>query len=156
MFVSNAFTAFHVLISLLALAAGFIAVGGMLAGRFSPSSNPVFLLSTIITSVTGFLFPFTQLLPSHIVGMLSLAVLAVAAYAWWGRKLEGRWRAIYVVAAVAALYFNAFVLVVQTFLKNPALSALAPTQSEPTFVIAQAIVLLAVLSLGFLALRRAR
>ena len=114
----------------------------------------LFLTTTTATSVTGYGFPFTHLLPSHVVGAISLAVLTLAIYARYSRKLAGRWRITYVVSAVAALYLNVFVLIVQLFMKVPALRALAPTQSEPPFAIAQLVVLVAFVVAGALALRR--
>ena len=116
----------------------------------------MFLASTLATSLTGFGFPFERLLPSHIVGAISLVVLAAAIYSRYVRLMEGRWRSIYVVTAVVALYLNVFVLVVQLFLKVPALNALAPTQSEPPFAIAQTIVLLIFAALGVAAVKRFR
>jgi hypothetical protein len=149
-----AFTLLHIAISLIGLAAGFGVLYGFLVSRDSTSWTKVFLAFTILTSVTGYFFPFDKILPSHIVGGVSLAVLAVAVIALYGFRLAGAWRGIYVASAVAALYLNAFVLVVQTFIKNPALKELAPTQSEPPFVIAQALLLLAFIALGVLAVRR--
>lgn len=150
------FTLLHIAISLVALAAGFVVVGGLLANVTLPRATDVFLVTTIATNVTGFMFPFVQLLPSHIVAIISLVVLAVAAYAYYGAQLAGAWRPIFVAAATLALYLNAFVLVAQTFLKNPALAALAPTQSEPAFVATQALTLAAFAIVGWLAWRRTR
>jgi len=90
----------------------------------------------VLTSVSGFGFPFEHLLPSHKVGILSLVILAVAIPARYAFHLAGRWRAIYIVGAATALYLNVFVLVFQSFLKVPALRALAPTQQEPPFLVA--------------------
>jgi hypothetical protein len=148
------FTLVHIAISLIGIAAGFGVLYGLLVSRDSASWTKVFLVFTIFTSVTGFLFPFDRLLPSHVVGAISLVVLAVAVAALYVFRLAGAWRWIYVVAAVAALYLNTFVLVVQTFSKNPALKELAPTQSEPPFVITQALLLIAFVVLGGLAVRR--
>jgi hypothetical protein len=106
--------------------------------------------------VTGYGFPFLHLLPSHVVGAISLVVLAVAIYARYARHLAGGWRGTYVIGAVIALYLNVFVLVVQSFLKVPALHALAPTQSEPPFAVAQLVVLVLFLVLGTLAVRRSK
>lgn len=150
----DGFTLFHILLSLVGIGTGLIVVGGLLSNTRLCAMTLLFLITTVATSVTGFGFPFTQLLPSHIVGLISLAVLAVALYARYGAKLAGIWRAIYVISAVAALYLNVFVLIVQTFIKNPALAALAPTQSEPPFVATQGAVLAAFLVLGWMALKR--
>ena len=113
-----------------------------------------FLITTVLTSATGFLFPFVKLLPSHILAALSLIVQAIAIYALSSRKLAGRWRATYVATAIIAQYFNVFVLIVQAFQKLPPLKALAPTQKEPPFAIVQAMNLVAFLVLGYLATKR--
>lgn len=148
------FTFLHVAISLAALAAGFIVVGGWLSGTQLPRTTHLFLWTTVLTNVTGLLFPFNGLLPSHIVAIISILLLLIAIYALYARGALGVWRKVFVVTSLAALYLNAFVLVVQTFLKDPALAALAPTQSEPAFVAAQALTLLTFLVLGYGALRR--
>lgn len=135
------FTLVHVVLSLVGIGSGFVVVGGLLTAKRLNGWTLVFLVSTVATSVTGFLFPFTQFLPSHGVGIVSLVVLAVAIVARYGRGLAGAWSRIYAVGAVLSLYLNVFVLVVQLFLKVPALNAMAPTQSEPPFLIAQLIVL---------------
>ncbi len=113
----------------------------------------IFLATTVLTSVTGFLFPVDKVLPSHIVGGVSLVVLIIAIGAFYGAHLAGSWRWIYAVAAVIALYLNVFVLVAQAFLKVGFLNALAPTGSEPAFIIAQVIVLIIFIALGFKAVR---
>jgi hypothetical protein len=116
----------------------------------------LFLATTVLTSVTGFGFPFSTLLPSHIVGIISLVVLTVALYALYGVHLSGAWRWIYLVTATIALYLNLFVLIVQAFIKIPALNALAPTQAEAPFVATQGVVLVVFVVLGLLASRRFR
>lgn len=148
------FTLLHVAISLVALAAGFVLVGSWLSGKQLPLATHFFLALTVLTNVTGLLFPFNGLLPSHIVAIISLVLLAVAVYAFYARGALGIWRTVFVVTSTAALYLNAFVLIVQTFLKNPALQVLAPFQSEPPFVAAQVITLLSFLVLGYAVLRR--
>jgi hypothetical protein len=150
------FTLAHVLISLAGIVFGAVAVLGLLAGKRLGKTTAVFLATTVLTSLTGYGFPFDHLLPSHIVGAISLVVLALAIYARYGRHLAGGWRATYVIAAVAALYFNVFVLVVQLFRRVPALNALAPTQSEPPFAVTQLVVLVLFLGLGFAAVRGSR
>jgi hypothetical protein len=127
------FTIFHVALSLVGIGAGFIVVFGLLAGKRLNGWTPLFLVTTVLTSVTGFLFPVHHFLPSHGVGIVSLIVLAVAIYALYARHLAGGWSRIYAVNAVIALYLNFFVLIVQLFLKVPALKALAPTQTELPF-----------------------
>lgn len=148
------FTLLHTVISLIGILSGVIVLFGMLEGRNSPAMTALFLATTVLTSATGFLFPFTVLLPSHIVGIISLVVLAVAIAAIYVFRLGGAWRLIYVIGAVIALYLNVFVGVVQSFQKLSFLQPLAPTQSEPPFIIAQTAVLLIFVVLGFLAARR--
>ena len=131
------FTLAHVVLSLIGILSGFVVVFGLFASKRLDSWNAVFLASTVLTSVTGFFFPFHRLLPSHVLGILSLITLAIAIPARYSFHLAGPWRRTYVITAVIAFYFNFFVLVAQLFMKVPALKALAPTQSEPPFVIAQ-------------------
>jgi hypothetical protein len=135
------FTFFHVLLSLIGIFSGFIAVFGMIAGKRLDGWTALFLVTTALTSITGFFFPFHKLLPSHIVGIVSLAVLALAFPARYLLHVAGAWRKVYAVAASLALYLNVFVLVVQLFLKVPSLHALAPTGSEPPFVISEVVVM---------------
>jgi hypothetical protein len=136
----------HVIISLVGIAAGFLVMFGMLGSNRMPGLTAIFLLLTILTSATGFLIPplvTEKLLPSHMIGVLSLILLAIACYALYGQKLSGSWRWIYVVTALLAQYFNVFVVVIQGFLKIGPLHALAPSvpPSEPPFAVAQGIVL---------------
>ena len=150
------YTFLHVLISLAGIGSGLVVMFGMLGGKQLDGSTKVFLVTTVLTSVTGFGFPFTHLLPSHILGILSLVMLAVAIPALYVFHLTGAWRRIYVVTTGLAVYFNVFVLVVQSFEKVPALRALAPTQKEPPFAIAQVIVLVFFAVLIILAAKRFR
>jgi hypothetical protein len=147
------FTLFHVAISILGIIGGLVVVGGLLAGVGLEGWTAVFLVTTIFTSVTGFGFPSTAILPSHIVGGLSLVVLAVCVTARYLKHLAGVWRATFVISAVTALYFNVFVLVVQLFAKTPALQELAPTQSEAPFAVTQALVLALFVWIGRAAVR---
>ncbi len=147
---------FHVVISLVGIFTGFVVLFGWLGGKSRPGWTAAFLLTTVATSVTGFFLPAKGFMPSHAVGIISLVALAVALYALYSRKMAGGWRRTYLITATAAQYFNVFVLVAQLFAKVPALKALAPTQSEPPFAIAQGLVLLAFLVLGFLAVKRYR
>jgi hypothetical protein len=147
------FTAAHVVLSLVGILAGLVALFGMFGSKRLPRWTAVFLATTVLTSVTGYFFPRDHILPSHIVGAISLAMLAIAIYALYSRHLAGAWRWIYVVTAAVALYLNVFVGLVQTFLKVPAVNALAPTQSEPPFLIAQGVVLLIFIVLTVVALR---
>ncbi len=139
----STFTTVHVIISLIAIASGLIVMFGMLGSNKLPGLTAIFLLFTILTSATGFLFPFEQLLPSHMIGILSLVLLAIACIALYGMKLSGAWRPVYVVTALASLYLNVFVLIIQSFLKVPALHALAPGNppAGPAFAVAQGLVL---------------
>ncbi len=150
----STFTLVHVVLSLLGIASGFIVVYGLISGKRLDSWTAIFLITTVLTSATGFLFPFKHLLPSHIVGILSLLVLAVAIVARYPRRMEGGWRRIYVVCAMVALYLNCFVAVVQAFLKVPALHALAPNGNEPPFLIAQIALLAVFIFLTIVAARR--
>jgi hypothetical protein len=147
------FTLVHVILSLIGIAAGFVALFGMLAAKRLDGWTALFLVTTILTSVTGFFFPVAGFMPSHAVGIISLVFLAAALAARYAYRLAGGWRVTYVVSATVALYFNVFVAVVQGFQKVPALKALAPTQSEPSFLIAQFAVLAIFIALGVLATR---
>ncbi|MBS0661150.1 MAG: hypothetical protein JSR82_23265 [Verrucomicrobia bacterium] len=142
------FTLVHVLISLAGLVTGLVTAGGWLAGRDWPRLTDAFLFTTLATSVTGFFFPFTAFTPAHGVGIVSLLVLAVAAYARFGGGLAGPWRQRYALASLVALYLNCFVLVAQLFQKTPALQALAPKQTEPPFALAQVLLLAGFVALG--------
>ena len=135
------FTFVHVVLSLVGICSGFVVVGGFFAAKRLDSWTALFLASTVATSVTGFLFPFERLLPSHVVGIVSLLALALAIGARYPLHLAWAWREIYVICAVVALYLNVFVLIVQLFQKVPALQALAPTQSEPPFLLTQVVLL---------------
>jgi hypothetical protein len=148
----GAYTLLHVAISLIAIGSGLIAVGGMFASRRLPVTTALFLLTTILTSVGGFFFPINGFTPALGVGAVSCVILAIALFAYYGKGLAGAWRWIYVITAVAALYLNVFVTVVQSFVKIAALNALAPTQSEPPFAITQAVVLAIFVLIGIAAL----
>lgn len=148
------YTLLHVLISLVGIGSGLIVMFGLLTGKRLDGMTAVFLATTVLTSVTGFGFPFEQLLPPHKVGIISLVILAIAIPARYVFHLVGAWRWIYVVGAATALYLNVFVLIVQAFLKVPALKALAPTQQEPPFLVAQLVVLVLFVGLTILAVKR--
>ena len=151
---TSAFTLFHVVISLIAIVTGIVVAVTMLGSKTTDRWTAIFLATTALTSITGFLFPRDHLLPSHIVGAVSLLVLIVAIAALYGYRLAGSWRWIYVVRALVSLYLNVFVLVIQAFLKVAILNALAPTQSDPVFIVAQLIVLALFVVLGVGAVRR--
>jgi magnesium-transporting ATPase (P-type) len=150
------FTDIHVAISLIAIVAGLEALRQMVASQYSDLVTGLFLAMTVLTSVTGFFFHSTAFGPPHIIGVISLVLLAMAVLAFYSGKLKGGWRPAYVVTAVLALYLNVFVLVVQAFQKIPALNALAPKGSEPPFAIAQGVVLIAFAALGYLSVKRFR
>jgi hypothetical protein len=135
------YTTAHVIISLIGIASGFIVLLGLLSGRLFCTSNGLFLITTVLTSVTGFAFPNTKVTPGIVLGVLSLIVLAIAIFALHGRHLSGVWRRTYAITAMIALYFNVFVLVAQLFEHVPAIHALAPTQTEAPFKIAQLLLL---------------
>ena len=149
-----AFTQLHVAISLIGIVSGLVVVFMMLRDKWPAGWNILFLVTTIATSATGFLFPVISLLPSHVVGVISLVILAAALVALYARHMSGLWRPVYIGCAVAALYLNVFVAVVQAFQKLPFAHMLAPTQSEPPFLVTQLIVLVAAVVVGFLIIRR--
>jgi hypothetical protein len=149
----SAFTTLHVVLSLIGILAGIVVLLGMLGARRLPGWTALFLLTTILTSVTGLLFPFSGLLPSHVLAIISLVMLALAVLALYVFDLQGIWRWVYVVSAVIALYLNVFVGVVQAFQKVAFLQPLSPTQSESPFVIAQLAVLAIFILLGGWAIR---
>jgi hypothetical protein len=149
-----AFTAFHVLLSLIGIATGLVVAFGLLISNRMDRLTAVFLGTTVATSVTGFLFPFHGITPGIVVGIISMFTLAAAIYARYSRHLEGGWRRTYVIGSMVSLFFNVFVLIVQSFQKVPALNALAPTQTEPPFAIAQGLNLVLFLVWGYLAIKR--
>jgi hypothetical protein len=149
------FTQVHVIISLIAIVSGIVVAVAMLNAKLPPVLTTIFLLTSVLTSATGFLFP-TAFDAADVVGIISLVALAFAILALYANKLAGAWRGIYVVSAILALYLNCFVLVVQTFLKVEFFHALAPTQKEPPFAVAQGVVLIAFIGLGIAAYRKFR
>ncbi len=150
----STFTLVHTVLSLIGIASGIVVLLGMLDAKRRGGWTMLFLATTALTCVSGFFFPRDHVLPSHIVGIITLAALAAAILAIYACRLAGSWRWIYVIGAVVALYLNVFVGVVQAFLKLPFLQPLAPTQSEPPFLIAQLVVMAIFIVLGFLAVRR--
>lgn len=149
----HTFTLIHVVLSLVGIIAGLAVAGGLVAGRYLHRWAGLFLLTTTLTNMTGFGFPFTAVRPPHVVGAVSLIVLAICLLARYWKRLEGRWRTTYVVTAVVALYLNVFVLVAQLFAKTPSLVQLAPTQQEPPFAATQLLVLALFVWLGRAAVR---
>ncbi|MGA2585098.1 MAG: hypothetical protein ABSG31_17635 [Tepidisphaeraceae bacterium] len=145
------FTLFHVAISLVGIISGLVVALALLKSKRSDCWTMLFLATTALTSITGFMFPFHGFKPSYVLGILSLIVLTPAYIARYRKRMAGHWRAVYVITAMIALYFNVFVLIVQSFMKVPALHALAPTQSEPPFAITQLIVLVIFIVLTILA-----
>ena len=152
----SAFTLLHTAISLVGIASGFVAVVGMLRGNPLNGWTTVFLVSTALTSVTGFMFPATKILPSHVFGVISILGLAVVFVALYVKHLAGAWRRVYVIGALFVLYLNTVVGVVQSFQKLAFLTPLAPTQSEPPFLIAQAAILVVFIVAGILVSKRFR
>ena len=136
----SVFTLFHVVLSLAGILTGCVVVFGMFASKCPTGWTAIFLAATVLTSLTGFLFPFDHLLPSHLVGIVSMIVLCAAVLALYVFRLAGSWRWIYLAGAVSAFYLNVFVLVAQAFAKLSFLHQMAPTQTEPPFAIAQGVV----------------
>ena len=150
------FSLLHTVISLIGIATGLVALAGMLAGKLLNGWTGLFLLTTVLTTVTGFLFPISVFTPALGVGILSTVILVIALAALYVFHLAGAWRPIYVITAVFALYLNSFVGVVQAFQKVSFLQPLAPTQSEPPFLIAQGALLGLFVVLGIIAVVRFR
>jgi hypothetical protein len=151
---TSTFTAIHVLLSFVGIGSGVLVVWGLLKAKSFEGATAIYLATTVLTSLTGFLFPVEHILPSHVVGAISLVVLAVAILARYALHLAGAWRLIYVVCAMVAFYLNCFVAVVQSFLKVPALNALAPHQKEPPFLVAQLLVMALFVVLGIIAVKK--
>src|ERR1700743_107536 len=139
----HAVTILHVVISLIGIVSGLVVLSGLFKSQSMPGMTALFLCTTILTNATGFMFPFEKLLPSHIIAILSLVLLAIACFALYSQQLSGIWRPVYLVTAIASLYFNVFVLVIQSFLKIGPLHELAPSvpPSEPPFAVVQGVVL---------------
>jgi len=137
----DTFTLVHVAISLVGILSGLVVLFGLIGGKRLDGWTALFLTTTVLTSLTGFFFPFHGVTPGIVVGILSLIVLALAIVARYPRQMMGGWRKTYVISGAIALYFNVFVLVAQSFQKIPALKELAPTQTEPPFAITQVVVL---------------
>jgi len=146
----------HVLISLLGIASVFVILAGFLGDKRRDGANAFFLVTTILTSLSGFILPAHKILPSHILGALSVLALAIACLARYSKKMQGGWRKTYVITAMISFYFNVFVLVAQSFMKVPSLHALAPNGSEPPFAIAQSMALIAFVALTVLAVKKFR
>jgi hypothetical protein len=152
----STFTLIHVLISLVGILTGVIVVFGLCGNRRLTGWTGVFLITTLLTSLTGFLFPIKAIGPPHIVGVISLLLLVPCLLGIYAFKLAGNWRWIYVITAVAALYLNVFVGVVQAFQKIGFLHTLAPRGNEPPFAVAQGIVLVLFIVLAVLGVRKFR
>lgn len=148
------FTQLHVAISVVAILTGMVVLMCMIRSFGIAGWNGIFLATTLATSLTGFLFPFGGVTPGIVVGVISVAVLAIAFYAFYVARLSGFWRRLYADCAIVAVYLNCFVFVAQAFAKLPALRTIAPTQSEPPFVVAQGALLLLFVIGGFIAQRR--
>jgi hypothetical protein len=148
------FTLLHVIISLIGIFTGLVVAAGLWSGKRLDTWAAVFLLTTVLTDVTGFMFPVAGLDPARIVGIISLVALALAILAFYAYHVAGAWRWIYVTTAVFSLYLNCFVAVVQSFQKIPALHALAPKGNEPPFAVAQGALLIVFIVIGVVSLRR--
>jgi hypothetical protein len=149
-------TLVHTVISIVAITAGLVVVGGLIAGVRIDGWTGIFLVTTALTSITGFFFPFDKLTPSQWIGIISLVILPFVIAARYWKHLRGGWRGTYVVGTVLTLYLNFFVLMVQLFRRIPALLVSAPKQTEPPFVLTQLLVLALFAWLGFAAFRRFR
>lgn len=147
------FTLIHVVLSVVGIVAGLVMVGGLMAGVLFRGWTATYFLTTVLTNATGFGFTFRTLLPSHIVGGISLLILPIGMAALYWKHLSGGWRRVFVIASVTALYLNVFVLVVQLFQKFPGLIAAAPTQKEPPFIVTQLLILVLFVWLGRAAVR---
>ena len=147
------FTLIHVIVSLVGIVAGLVVAGGLMAGKRLDGWTGLFLLTTVLTNITSFGFPFTKFGASHYVAIISLVILPVVIAARYWKHLEGRWRAVYVVGSVLVLYLNVFVLVVQLFRRLPALLVSAPHQNEPPFVVTHLLVVALFVWLGWAANR---
>lgn len=147
------FTLVHVLISLAGIISGFVVIDGFLKAKKLDGWNAFFLVMTILTSVTGFFFPRNGVTPGQIVGAISLVLLVIAVLARYPLHFSGAGRWLYVITAVIAQYFNFAVLIIQSFQKVGPLKDLAPTQSEPPFLVAQVIALVLFVLLGIFSLR---
>jgi hypothetical protein len=147
------FTLLHVVISMIAIFAGFVVVGGLFSNAGLGGWTAFFLALTVLTNVTGFLFPIGELTPALVLGTISSLLLLVACAALYGFRLAGRWRLVYVITAMLGLYFNVFVMIVQSFQKVSFLTPLAPTGTETPFFITQAVTVAGFLLLGFMAAR---
>jgi hypothetical protein len=149
--VMSTFTLIHVVISLIGIASGLVVIYGFLTGKRLGAWNALFLVMTILTSVTGFFFPFHGVTPGIVVGVISLVVLAVAVLAW-----QKKWAKTYIITATIAEFFNVLVLIVQSFMKIPALHALAPKGTEPITAVAKVVALVLFVVLAWVAVRRGR
>ena len=152
----NAYTLAHVLLSLVAILSGLVVLRGLLAARLLPRWTPLFVWTTVATTLTGFGFPFNGFTPAIGTGIVSSVVLVFLLIALHAKKLAGAWRKVYVITAIVSVYLNVFVLIVQSFQKIAFFKALAPTQSEPPFQIAQGAALVLMIVLAVLAVRKFR
>lgn len=154
--VSNTFVLVHVVLSLVGIISGLIMAGGLMSGHYYNRWINAFMFTTILTNVTGFGFPFTTILPAHIIGAISLAVLVVTCVALYLKGLSGGWRKVFVVTSILALYLNVFVLIAQLLAKTPPLAILAPTPAAPAFAAAQTIAFVIFVILGWGSFNRSK
>lgn len=149
----------HTAISLIAIGLGFWVLALLLRNRDCPRLTGAFLGLTALTTITGFVFfsPPGAPTPAQLTGVLALIILAPTLYGLYGARLAGRWRTAYVIGAVASLWLNVFVLVIQLFTKVPALHATmppGPAPGGPAFGAVQGLTLLAFVWAGWKAKTR--
>jgi hypothetical protein len=144
----NALTSFHAVLSLMGIGSGVVAIYELLKTKTPARWTHAILAATAATSLMGLLFPFHGVTPAQVLGVLCLIALIIASLLLHRYHLQGIWRRTYAITAVMALHFNVFVLIVQLFRRVPPLSAMAPSQSEPPFQIAQLVVLLLFAAIG--------
>jgi hypothetical protein len=146
----------HLAISLLGIGSGIVVLLGFFGNKRVDAPTHFFLITTILTSVTGFFLPAHRILPSRILGVLSLIALAVACVGRYSKNMQRGWLTSFVISAMTSLYFNVFVLIAQSFMKVPALHALAPNGVEPPFAVAQGVKLVLFIILTIVALKKFR
>ncbi|MBB3610933.1 hypothetical protein [Rhizobium sp. BK602] len=149
-------TLIHVIISLIAILAGIVVIHGLITVRRHARSTLVYMVTILLTSLTGFLFPFNGVTPGIVFGIVTVLVFIPTAIARYGLRMAGVWRLVFIAGSLFMLYLNCVVLVVQSFQKIPALNAIAPLGNEPSLLAVQVVLLVAFLIVGLLSLRRFR
>jgi hypothetical protein len=153
---AETYTFLHVMIGLVGIGLGLVVMFRILTGRRLYRLPPLFFVATLTAILTGFGFPQTCLLPTHIIGILSIVVLAVTIPACCVFHREGVWRDVFVIGSATTLYLSIFVFLMKVLLKFPALHALAPTQRQkcPPFLISQFIILALFVAVTNLAIKK--